>query len=355
MATYIAEDLNDASKFFNTLLYTGNGSTGHAITGVGFEANWTWIKNRETTDVFNISTTVSGTNKYLITSSNDMLQSGSENLQSWGSDGFTVGTDNQFNQSADGYVSYNLKAGTTSGISGGTITPSAYSINTISGFGIYAYSGTGSNGTIAHGLGSAPKMIICKRTAGDTGDWNSWHSGLTSGAYYINFNTASAEVSNATVWNSTVPSSTEVSLGTYAAVNASGSDYVMYAFTPKQGYSCFTKYSGNGNAEGPYVFLGFKPAFIMIKETDSSSGWCMYDNKRALNNPGWYNVNSNFLQANDTGPESVNANLAMDFLSNGFKIRNGAGDINGLANSYIVMAFAEDPYVNSNGVSNNAR
>ena len=120
MATYIAEDLNDASKFFNTLLYTGNGSTGHAITGVGFEANWTWIKNRETTDVFNISTTVSGTNKYLITSSNDMLQSGSENLQSWGSDGFTVGTDNQFNQSADGYVSYNLKAGTTSGISGGS-------------------------------------------------------------------------------------------------------------------------------------------------------------------------------------------------------------------------------------------
>ena len=126
-----------------------------------------------------------------------------------------------------GDPSYNLKAGKTSGISGGTITPSAYSINTISGFGIYAYSGTGSNGTIAHGLGSAPKMIICKRTAGDTGDWNSWHSGLTSGAYYINFNTASAEVSNATVWNSTVPSSTEVSLGTYGAVNASGSDYVM--------------------------------------------------------------------------------------------------------------------------------
>ena len=335
--------IDKSSLFMNPLLYTGNGTTSHAITGLGFQPDWCFIKNRETTDVPNISTSVNGVNKYLITSTTDSLQSGSQNLLSFDADGFTVGTDNQFNQSADGYVSWNLKAGTTSGIATNgstTITPSSYSFNQTSGFSILAYTGNVTSGAkLAHGLGAVPKMVIIKNYNSGSEGWSVYHTSLGN-THYIKLNTLAGSVDNVNRWNDTDPDSVNITLGDDPSVNGS-TTMVAYCFAAIKGYSKFGQYTGNANADGTFVYTGFRPAFVLIKGTPGSYNWNLFDNKR----PG-YNPTDPPLWPNSSVAQSDP--YPIDILSNGFKAKTSSSQV-GAAINYIYMAFGQS-LVGSNGV-----
>jgi len=348
MAAYTT--INDPGLFFNPKLYTGSAGV-QSITGVGCTPNMAWFKSRTSVASHQLYDTVRGNASALVPSTNAApIDATGDGFTSLDSDGYTFngsGGGGNVNAAQD-FVAWNWKAGTTSGITGGTITPSSYSINTTSGFGIYAYTGTGANATIAHGLGTAPHHVICKRLD-TTGDWNGWDIGLTSGSYYINLNTTGAEVSNAAVWNSTVPSSTLVSLGTYAAVNASSSTYIMYVFAPKKGYSAFGSYTGTGDASiSPFINTGFKPAYVLLKRSNSSGSWWIFDNKRLGYNSANYRIYANADTAEDT-------TVMIDLLSNGFKLRTTDSEMNASGDDFMYMTFAEAPFVNAEGVACNAR
>ena len=350
--------VDKATSFFSPTLYTGTGVTDKAITGVGFQPDFSWIKNRETTDVPNITSSVTGVNKYLITSTNDILQSGSENLKSFDADGFTVGTDNQFNVVNDGYVSWNLKAGTTTGIAGSpSTTPDSYSFNQTSGFSIIKYTGTGSVATIPHCLGVAPKFIITKNL--DTaGNWFCYHAGIAADAEtdYINLNTTTNAADYADTWNDTAPTSTLFTVGTVDEVNKSGDNIMAYCFADIQGFSKFGYYIGNGTNTysnrrvGPFIYTGFKPSFVMIKQASGSGtyGWYILDNKRA-----GYNPDNEDLLANTSGAED-DSNNYLELHSTGFKIRTSGGNMNTYNSRYTYMAFGQ-ALVGGNGVVGTAR
>ena len=338
------------SDFFNTVLYTGNGTTGHAITGVGFQPDMVWMKSRENTYSHTVATSILGVNKEIYPDNNGAEYSGSEMLTSFDSDGFTVGTDAGWNSSGAGTntkVTWNWKAGTTTGLSGGTITPTSYSINTTSGFGIYNYTGTGSAGTIAHGLGVAPTMMIVKKY-NTTGDWYVYHKDMPSGnGYHLRLNANSAQASG-TEWNSTDPTSTVFSLGANSNVNASGATFIAYVFAPIKGYSKFGSYTGNGNADGTFVYTGFRPAWILIKRTNGTLNWMLYDSKRT-----GINQENAYLEPNTTAAEALTVDI--DILSNGFKIRDTATSVNGTPDPYAYAACAEFPLVSSNSKPGVAR
>ena len=346
--------------FFNNVTYTGTGAS-NAVTGVGFAPDFVWCKDRVQDINSSLCDTVRTATKTLISNTNDTEQTYAEGLKSFDADGFTVGTQGFINTNTNGYISYNWKAGTTSGISGGTITPSSYTINTTSGFGIYKYTGTGSNGTIAHGLSTAPKMVIVKRLTVDTGDWNSWHHNLGSGLNYINLNTSSAKASNAAVWNSTEPSSTLISIGTYGATNTSGSAYVLYAFSEVKGFSSMGVYTGNGNADGAFVYTGFEPAMIIAKNRDSGGvaayGWTMISNTFGMGGATDANPAFNDLTQNLFADQSVSVGTgnAVDFLSNGFKWRSTGTGGNQSTAPFIYIAFSKQAIVSSNSKAGTAR
>ena len=338
------------SDFYSTLLYTGNGTTGHAITGVGFQPDLVWMKTRENTYAPTVANSVSGVNKETYTSDYAVEYSGSEMLTAFDSDGFTVGTDAGWNSSAGGAdekVTWNWKAGTTTGLSGGDITPSSYSINTTSGFGIYIYTGTSSTGdTIAHGLGTTPEFIIVKGL-NYAQNWSVYTQTVGNGGR-LRLNTTAAIQTGSDYWDSTSPTSTLITLGANAEINSSSYNYIMYAFAPKKGYSKFGSYTGNGNADGPFIYTGFRPAFLMLKRTDTTGSWFMFDNKRLGFNP-----DNDRLFANATNAEATTD--CLDLVSNGFKIRNNDADYNASGGDYIYMAFAEFPIVTSNDIPVTAR
>jgi hypothetical protein len=251
-------------------------------------------------------------------------------------------------QTGDTYVSWNwLASNTTASNTDGSIT-STVSANTTSGFSIVSYTGTGSNATIGHGLGVAPKFIIIKVRDAD----RYWAVQTSTGAgFEMNLNVTEAQTATSVYWNSTDPTSSVFSVGTNAATNNSGDDYIAYVFAPIKGFSKMGSYTGNGNADGTFVYTGFRPAFYIIKRTDTTGSWIMKDNKR----PG-YNVNGSYFVANDSLAESTGSgNVASDELSNGFKIRGTSSSLNTSGGSYIYMAFAESPFTTSTGVPTTAR
>jgi len=357
MAVYTAID--DAGSFYSTKIYTGTGSS-LAVTGVGFQPDFTWIKNRDTTDANILTNAVRGATKYQVSETTAAEVTDTETLKSFDSGGFTVGTTAEVNTSTEDYVSWNWKAGTTTGIdtTGSTITPTAYSINATAGFSIITYAGNGVSGaTVPHGLGVVPKMIIVKST-NDTYLWSVYHSYMdatyNSGPtapedWYLILNTAVSKVDNVAWWNDTAPTSTVFSLGDDNVVNNGDPDYyIAYCFTDVQGFSKFGSYIGNGNSKGPFVYTGFRPAFILTKKSSGGLNWGIHDNKRE-----GYNKLNDTLYANVTDAEA--ANTALDILSNGFKIRTTDTWINENNETYIYMAFAEAPLVNSSSVPVNAR
>ena len=336
--------INKSSEHFNTKLYTGNGST-NAQTGVGFEPSLTWLKARSYADSHALYDAVRGVTKRIQSEDTSAEATIANSLTSFNSDGFTLGSDGQANSNNDTYASWNWKAGTTSGQatnSYSTITPTSISFNQTSGFSIIKYTGNATAGAgVPHGLGVAPKMVITKNLDSSTYGWYCYHAslGATKSLY---LHSSDAEVTSNDRWNGWVPDATNVSLGTNTGTNGAN-NMIMYCFAEKTGYSKIGSYTGNGNADGTFIYTGFKPAWVMIKRTDSTNNWIILDNKRDTDNP-----NNVELQANSTNAEDT-SNIRLDMLSNGWKTRASTAANNASSGTYIYMAFAEQPLVANSG------
>ena len=341
--------INKQTDYFNTKLYTGTGYSLN-VTGVGHQPDFTWIKCSAAgsgTDHV-LFDTVRGVTKALNSNDNSVEDPISNALTAFGTDGFTVNGNGATGANGDTYVSWNWKAGTTSGLSGGTITPSSYSINTTSGFGIYTYTGTGSAGTIAHGLGSTPKMIIVKCTS-NADTWAVYHADVGA-TKYMELDTTAAAQTSTQPWNDTEPTSSVFTVGNWSATNGSGRTYVAYCFAGKTGYSKFGSFVGNGSSDGVFCYTGMKPAWVLIKQINTTNNWLLFDNKR----PG-YNLTANFLEPDAYGAEAVNnPNNRIDILSNGFKIRGSGTATNASGGTYIYMTFGQS-IVGTNNIPATAR
>jgi hypothetical protein len=252
------------------------------------------------------------------------------------------------NTSAATYVGWQWQAGqgtTTTGTGTGGITSVTQSVNATAGFSIVTYTGSGSNGTVTHGLGVAPRMIMVKWRSGGgltAQDWNVYHASVGATARLF-LNTTAASATTSVAWNNTAPTSSVFSIGTGTDVNGSGASYVAYCWAEIAGFSKFGSYTGNASTDGPFVYTGFRPKFVLIKRTDSTSNWYLFDTSRDT-----YNVMKNELLPNSTNAEADNTRW-IDTLSNGFKIRaDNASQINASGATMIYMAFAEHPFKNAN-------
>ena len=345
--------IDDPTTFFNTILYTGNDASNRGITGVNFAPNWVWIKKRNHAAGGVISDTVRGAGKVLYSSETNAEGSESASFVSFDSDGYTISQDAGVGLNVNGhtYVGWQWKAGgSASNNTDGTTTVSL-SVNLTAGFSIGTYTGTSAAATIGHGLGAVPHWIMIKNRSSGSRKWAIWHNDLSGTNKYLAIDRNDAELTDTATWNNTSHTSSVFASAGSGEVNQGSENFVFYAFKPIKGYSKFGSYTGNGNADGTFVYLGFKPAWVMVKRTDSSdaANWMMYDNKRL-----GYNGGSRYLIANDSGAAGGSSDNLMDFTSNGFKPRSASQNINRSA-TYIYMAFAESPFVNSNGVPNNAR
>ena len=308
-----------------------------------------WTKNRDATDSHQLYDSSRGKQKVLTSDATTAEATVVDGLQKFLKGGQQIEDDVSVNSEDESYVSWNWTAnsGSTStndaSATGVGTIDSTYQVNSTSGFSIVEHTGTGSAGTIKHGLSVKPAFIMTKSTSNDTGDgFTIYHQNLTSAAYYLNLAVSNAEASASTVWNSTAPTNSVFSVGTASGTNTNTYTYVSYCWAEVEGFSKFGKYSGNGNADGPFVYTGFRPAFLMIKRTDSSTGgnWSIIDNAKYPANP----IGTPLL-ADSTGAESGLSAITMDLLSNGFKIRNTLNSNNNSSGSYIYMSFAEHPFV----------
>jgi len=325
-------------------LYTGNGST-QSITGVNFTPDLVWSKSRTEARGHNLNDVVRGSTKWLGSNDTSAELTIATGVTSFDSDGFSLGSSADFNNNTQNYVAWNfLASNTTASNTDGSIT-STVSANTTSGFSIVSWSGNATASTIGHSLGTAPSMIIAK----NRNDATNWFVGHTSLGWtkYIVLNSTGAEVTD-TVWNDTAPTSSVFSVGTFNSINGSGDDMIAYCFAEKKGFSKFGSYTGNGNADGTFVYTGFKPAFVMFKNTETTANWGMIDNKRDDDN-----VVKARLFPNLSDSESSSFDIC-DFTSNGFKLRTTDSQFNS-SHKIIYMAFASNPFVTSTGVPTTAR
>ena len=332
--------IDDPSAYFQTTIYTGNGNgSGQAITHGGnsdLQADFIWIKNRTDAENHSLTDSVRGANKGMLSNSSDAETTDNSNgyLSSFNSDGFTTANAGVYNNaSSKNYVSWNWKETATAG------------------FDIVSYTGNGSSGlTVSHSLSAVPSVMIIKNRSGAY-SWAVYHHKNTSApqteTLFLDVNDATADRVNE--FNDTAPTSSIFTVGDGNSVNNSSENFIAYLFAEKQGFSKFGSYTGNGNADGNFIYLGFKPAFVMVKRTSGTGAWWMRDNKIAP-----FNLASNVLQANDSGAQADGVGT-MDFLSNGFKLKDTTDASNTSGGSYIYMAFAENPFVTSTGVPTTAR
>ena len=332
--------IKKSQQYFNPVLYTGNGSSGHSITGVGFQPDVVWIKARSYAEWHALHTSTIGTGKFLKPMSTDSEVTNRPNcLTSFDSDGFTVGNEAVTNSNGATYVAWNWKANGSSGSTNtaGSIT-SSVSVDTTGGFSIVKYTGTGSAATVGHGLGVAPKMIICK-VINQSSDWPVYHVSCGATAY-LNLNEDRACTTNSAPWNNTAPTSSVFTVGTSYGTNWPGGNLVAYCFASVEGFSAFGRYLGNGNSNGTYVYTGFAPAVVISKKSGPTVGdWQI----QTFDSPG-YNVVTKTLFTNNNIAEATNPNLLVDFDSNGFKWRATSGNTNGNGDTFIYAAFAESPF-----------
>ena len=334
----------------NPVLYTGNGGT-QSITGVNFQPDFTWIKDRDSTAVHYLFNAVSGATKFTNSDQNYAEQTNTQSLKSFDTDGFTLGTMTGANNNTNNFASWNWKAGGSPSSNTDGSTTSSVSANTTNGFSIVKYTGNGSAGaTIGHGLGSTPSAIFVKGLSAIS-NWSSYHSVLGNTGY-MRLDGTGAFATASTYWNNTSPTSSVFTAGTTGNINANGNDFVAYCFAEKKGFSKFGSYVGNGNADGTFIYTGFKPAYFVIKRTDATENWYCTDIKRNPINP----VDNELLLLNsDTA--TITTSYPVDFLSNGFKIRGNNNITNASSGTYIYMAFAENPLVanTSGGIPTTAR
>ena len=334
------------SLYMNPVLYTGNGST-QSITGVNFQPDWTWIKNRTDSVSNSLTDIVRGANKGILSNSFDAETTNSSNgyLASFDSDGFTTANAGDYNNAnAKNYVSWNWKAnGAGSANTDGDIA-STVSVNSTAGFSICSWTGNGNGSqSVGHGLGLVPKIMFVKNL-NSAQVWRVYVLSLGSDNGMILNTTASAGV-DSSLWQSSTASSSIFYLGSSSSTNGNGNSMIAYIFSDIKGFSKIGSYVGNGSTDGTFVYTGFKPAFVMAKYTSGAGeDWKMMDSKR---NPS--NVTNKILAANTNVAEATSSYL--DLLSNGFKIRSTTGSLNSSGGSYIYMAFAENPFVATSGTN----
>ena len=346
--------IDDSEAYFQTVLYTGNFTDNTAITLPGtndMQPDLVWLKERDEAEGHRWHDAARGATKYVQSSSANAEATNADTLKSFDSDGFTLGANNEHNQDDMPYAAWCWAAGGGAGSSNtaGATNTTTTSVNTTSKFSISTYTGTGSATTIGHGLGVAPHFILCKER-GDAGDGVAYHHSNTAAPEtdVLEFNQTTATADNNGMWNDTAPTSTLITLGGSAVLNNGSDTYISYAWTGVQGFSKFGSFTGNGNANGPFVYLGFKPAMLIIKDTGASVSWGLYDNKR-----NGHNENNRTLYANSTSGEDAGGYV--NLLSNGFKIISSSAWQNRSGGTFVYMAWAEMPFVNSKGVPGTAR
>jgi hypothetical protein len=354
----LPDNIVDPSAYFQTTLYTGNGT---AIGSGGLEVNqsenstfqpdFVWIKNRSAADNHMLYDSVRGATKDLHSNAAAAEVTDTEGLSTFDTDGFTVGSNVEVNTNTENYVAWQWLADNTSGSSNtdGSIT-STVAVNTTSGFSVISYTGNSTNNaTVGHGLGIAPSMLIIFDRSGNGNPWV-WHKDLNAVTSYIQLNSANAQIATPSSGYFTAISSSTLTLtegsssaNPLANFNTSGRTYVQYAFTEVDGFSKFTSFAGNSSSNGPFIYTGFRPAYVLVKVSSGSTGsWRLFDTTR---NP--YNVTDKLIYPNLANAEATSAEL--DILSNGFKIRVGSGyDINDSGDTMIVAAFAESPFKTAN-------
>ena len=341
--------IDNPELYFQNKLYTGNGSA-RSLTFDGSEnmqPDFVWVKCRSHTENHMLTDSVRGVTKNLRSNQSNVEETSSNNITAFDSDGFSLGDGGGVNESSRTFVAWNWKAGTTSGLSGGNITPSAYSFSVTAGFGVYAYTGNGSSDqTIPHGLGKKPQIIFYKRRNSST----NWvvQSNLLGNRVQLVLNGTDANNTDSRLGASDSWDATNFNVGTYGDMNSSGDTHVAYVFCNIKGYSKIGTYTGNGNSDGAFIYTGFKPAFIIFKRTNGAGNWQLLENKRKGFNPENHTLYPN---QNLSDQDETDANI----FSNGFQLTNTGTDGNGSGSTYIYMAFAESPFVNSNGVPTNAR
>ena len=338
----------NGAQYMAATLYTGTGATqtisdgGNTAIGTTFQPDLVWIKSRSATTNHNLFDVLRGTTAYLISNSTATEATNANTLTAFGSTGFTVGSDASaigVNVNAATYVGWQWKAngaGVTN--TNGSIT-STVSANTTAGFSVLTYTGTGANATVGHGLGVAPNMIIVKQRNAATADWGVYHSSIGNTGL-LRLDTTDAILTLATMWNNTTPTSSVFSLGTNITGNGSTTTYVAYCWAAVPGYSAFGSYTGNGSTDGPFVYANMRPRYVLIKRTDSTGDWYIWDTSRNT-----YNVVGEELLADTSGAGNTATDL--DILSNGFKIRTTTAAINASGGTFVYAAFAENPFQNS--------
>lgn len=325
--------------FFKTVLYTGN-STARDIGGVGFQPDITLIKGRTSTENWHLFDSARGATIRQYT--NVAVADGtiSTTLDEFQADGFGIGgADDGVNQNTIPFVAYNWKSGTTSGLSGGTITPTSYSFSTTSGISVLTYTGNGTSGaTIPHGLGKEPKFVFVKKRDSGTSEAMMVYNYHVGGSKYMKVHDGNAAASHSGIWNNSGAGSDTFTVGNNDATNASGGTYVAWIFAPITGFSSYGKYVGNAQATGSRIYTGFKPSLVIVKRHDGTSSWITLDKARGTNK-------KHYLDS--SGAEATEETIT--FMTDGFKIRNTGGDYNTNGANYIFMAFADTATVSSNG------
>jgi len=347
--------IDDPSAFFQTALYAGNGST-QSITNDGnsdLKPDLLWIKSRSDSSFHAWTDSTRGTSKRIYSNSTAAEESHTDRVTAFNSDGFSLGSSSLVNTNTYNYAAWQWKAngGTTATNTTGSID-SVVQANTDAGMSIVTYTGTGGNITVGHGLGVAPSAIIIKSRS-NASPWVVWTAGMAGTTSVMELNTAGAEQTVSNYWYNGFSSTTfGLGTGTYSH-NTNNYTYVAYCFAEKQGYSKFGSYVGNGVANnGPFVYLGFKPAFVMIKSTTTTGAHLIWDLKRSS-----FNLMDDIINAAEADAESTNGIYGIDVLSNGFKIMN-TGANNGTNQSgtkYVYYAFAENPFTTSTGIPTTAR
>jgi len=360
--------IDDPSAYFQTALYAGNNTTDHNITNDGnsdLQPDFVWIKQRTSDNPHVLHDTSRGFNGsglgFNLQTNSTAAEGTNGAFESFNTNGFGVGGTNvasgAYNLSGSNYVAWQWKAngGTTASNTDGSTT-STVQADTTAGFSIITWTGTGSATTLGHGLGVAPDVLIVKNRSTSV-DWAVYHQNMTDAGYTLALNTTDGQLDSGTNrWNHTAPTSSVFSIGSGQQTNQNTNNMICYAFAEKQGYSKFGKYVGNGNSNGPFVYTGFKPAFVMIKNASATESWAIYDNKRSPDNPADLKLSSDTADGeNDNSAIGGTAYNNIDILSNGFKCKTNNAATNGSGNTLIYMAFAENPFVTSTGVPATAR
>ena len=363
-----SSNIDDGSAHFQCKLYSGNNTNNTAITFDGpsnLQPDLVWGKSRTNAHYHDLRDTSRGLNNRIFTNYADSNPEDTKSASyvSFDSNGFTLGDDgggspaNTVNTSSNNYVAWAWKANggsTTSFNESGNNPGGTYQANTTSGFSIVTYTGTGGAGTVQHGLGVAPDLVFIKQR-NSSGAWLTQHRSFSSflglSVNFINFinRSDSGGENDSTVFNGTLPTSSVFSVGTHNNSNANNSTYVAYVFAEKPGYSRIGGYIGNGNTDGQFIWCGFRPAFLLVKRTDTGKNWYIFDNKR-----GTFNVQDDLIAPNLADAESTNSGTYVDLLSNGFKLRQDFSHMNADSGKHIFWAFAEHPFISSKGVPGTA-